>query len=264
MHRAHIVIPAYKESARLPALLGEIKAYLRSSQPADGGLNVHFCVVDDGSPQDELARTEQALRDSQLGTSASLLALHRNQGKGAAIRAGFERALNEGFDYQGFMDADSSVTVSELHRLLVYLSTKGRELGLAGVIGSRVKMLGRSVLRSPVRHGLGRVFATFVALYFRCGAYDTQCGLKVFEANALRRYLDAPIDARWVWDTQLLLAMLRAGEQVHEVPIDWRDSGRSAVSLLRDPPRMIWSLVKFKRRLRTIAPVASSRRPAAI
>ena len=252
MQRAHIVIPAYKEATRLPALLADITAYLRSPLPAGAGLDVRFCIVDDGSPADELAATERALYAANAGSSVTLLALHQNRGKGGAIRAGFDRAQHEGFDYQGFIDAYSSVTIGELHRVLVYLATTGHELALAGVIGSRVKMLGRSVLRDPLRHCSGRVFATFVALYFRCGAYDTQCGLKVFDASVLPRYLDAPIDSRWVWDTQLLLAMLHGGERIHEIPIDWKETGHSNVSLLRDPLTMVRSLVRFKRRLKTM------------
>jgi dolichyl-phosphate beta-glucosyltransferase len=253
MQRAHIVIPAYKEATRLPALLADIKAYLRSPLPADNDLDVRFCIVDDGSPAEELAATERALYASNVGSGVTLLSLRPNRGKGGAIRAGFERALHEGFDYQGFIDADSSVTISELHRVLVYVATAGRDLQLAGAIGSRVKMLGRSVLRDPVRHCSGRVFATFVALYFHCGVYDTQCGLKVFDARVLPRYLDAPIDSRWVWDTELLLAMLHGGERIHEIPIDWKETGHSKVSLLRDPLTMVRSLVKFKRRLKTMS-----------
>jgi dolichyl-phosphate beta-glucosyltransferase len=260
MHRAHIVIPAYKESARLPRLLADIRAYLQSSLPAANDLEVRFCVVDDGSPADDLAGTEAAVREIALPESVGLLSVKPNRGKGAAIRAGFDHGLNSGFDYQGFMDADSSVSVAQLHRVLAYLVSTGRQLALAGAIGSRVKMLGRSVERDAIRHCSGRVFATFVALYFGHGVYDTQCGLKVFDASVLRRYLDAPIDSRWVWDTELLLAMLHGGERIHEIPIDWAETGHSKVSLLRDPLTMVRSLVKFKRRLST-GPAAPSPRP---
>ncbi len=258
MQRAHIVIPAFKESIRLPGLLADIRAYLRSPLPAEAALDVHFCIVDDGSPEDDVAATERALYASNVGTAVTLLRLRPNRGKGGAIRAGFDRALHEGFDYLGFIDADSSVSVGELHRVLTYLATTGRDLALAGAIGSRVKMLGREVLRDPLRHCSGRIFATFVALYFRCGVYDTQCGLKVFDARVLARYLDAPIDSRWVWDTELLLAMLHGGERIHEIPIDWKETGHSKVSLLRDPVTMIRSLIRFKRRLKAMpAPAAA-------
>ncbi len=261
MPRAHIVVPAYREAARLPALLADIKAYLRSPLLAESGFDVRFCIVDDGSPAEEVAATERALYASNVGSAVTLLALQPNRGKGGAIRAGFERALREGFDYHGFIDADSSVTIGELHRVLAYLATTGRDLGLAGAIGSRVKMLGREVVRDPRRHFSGRIFATFVAVYFGCGVYDTQCGLKIFDARILPRYLDLPIDSRWVWDTQLLLAMLHAGERIHEIPIDWRETGHSKVSLLRDPFTMVRSLVKFKRRLKTLPAMAPTPAP---
>jgi len=247
--RILVAIPAYNEAARLPVLFADIKAYLESPLPAERCFDVHFLIVDDGSRREEFAATKRLLSEYGLENGVGLVRLERNQGKGAAIRAGFERGLTGSFHYLGFMDADSSVPVSELHRLLVYLTTTGRQLGLAGAIGSRVRMLGRTITRSPIRHGLGRVFATFVTAYFGCAVYDTQCGLKVFDTDLLRRYLAVPTDDRWVWDTELLLAMLHGGERIHEVPIDWRDTGQSKVSLIRDPFRMLWSLIKFKRRL---------------
>jgi dolichyl-phosphate beta-glucosyltransferase len=252
--RTLVVIPAYNEAAKLPILLADIKAYLDSPLPAEGCFDIHFLIVDDGSRREEFAATERLLREYGLQDGVGLVRLERNRGKGAAIRAGFERGLAGSFQYLAFMDADSSVSVSELHHLLVYLTTTGRPLGLAGAIGSRVRMLGRTVVRSPLRHCVGRVFATFVTAYFGCAVYDTQCGLKVFETDALRRYLRVPTDDRWVWDTELLLAMLHGGERIHEIPINWRETGQSKVSLIRDPLRMFWNLVKFKRRLLTVGP----------
>lgn len=248
--RILVVIPAYNEAARLPILLADIRAYLESPTAAGRSFEVHFSIVDDGSRPEDFAATGRLVAEHGLQDSIDILRFERNRGKGAAIRAGFERGLAGSFDYLGFMDADSSVPVSELHRLLVYLTATGPALGLAGAIGSRVRMLGREVARSPVRHSIGRVFATFVAIYFRCPVYDTQCGLKVFERHVLQRYLHIPSDERWVWDTQLLLAMVRGGERIHEVPIDWTDIGHSKLSLLRDPLRMFWHLVRFKARLR--------------
>jgi dolichyl-phosphate beta-glucosyltransferase len=142
------------------------------------------------------------------------------------------------------------VPVRELHRVLVYLVAARGRAGVTGVIGSRISMLGRSVVRRPLRHYLGRAFATFVSWWFDQAVYDTQCGLKVFEREMLQRHLDVPEDDRWVWDTQLLLAMLHAGERIHELPVDWRETSGSKVSLIKDPLTMIWRLIKFRKRLR--------------
>lgn len=249
MQRAHIVVPVYRQANVLPALLADIKAYLRSSQPFDIGLDVRFCIADDGSPADDLAATERALYASNIGSSVTLLPLRRTRGRGGAIHAGFERALREGFDYQGFMDADSSVTIDDLHHVLAYLVSTGRDLRLAGAVGCRVKTSSRPPLSNPLGRWPARVFATFLALHFRCDVHDARCGLKIFDASVLTRHLDAPTDTRWLWDTQLLLAMLHAGERVHEIPIECRARAGSNVPRLRDVP----ALIRFKRRLKATA-----------
>jgi glycosyltransferase involved in cell wall biosynthesis len=247
--RAFIVIPAYNEAARLPRLLEELAGYLaRDAQTTD--LDVQFCVMDDGSRQEQFAAEERLTREAGLGHAVRLVRLEANRGKGGAIRAGLEMGLAEGFDYLGFFDADCAVPVQELHRALMYLVTSHRDAGVTGVVGSRIRMLGRQVQRNPLRHYLGRVFATFVSSWFSQDVYDTQCGLKIFEREALRRHVQIPDDERWVWDTQLLLSMLHAGERIHELPVDWREMGHSNVSLMRDPLTMVWHLVRFRRRLR--------------
>jgi dolichyl-phosphate beta-glucosyltransferase len=248
--RAFVVIPAYNEATRLPGLFEQLADYLRSDAARAAGLDVQFCIVDDGSRQEQFATSERLVREFEFGTAVRLVRLGVNQGKGAAIRTGFRIGLAEGFDYLGFMDADCAVSVPEAHRALVYLVTAHRDAGVAGVIGSRVCMLGRSVVRNPLRHYLGRVFATFVSEWFNQAVYDTQCGLKIFERETLQRHLETPNDDRWVWDTQLLLAMLYAGERIHELPVDWRETGGSKLSMVRDPLVMVWRLFTFRKRLR--------------
>jgi glycosyltransferase involved in cell wall biosynthesis len=248
--RAFIVVPAYNEAARLPGLLEELAAYLQPDAARAAGFEVCFCIVDDGSRQEQFAAEEQLVRARGFGDEVRLIRLDVNRGKGGAVRAGLEIGLAEQFDYLGFIDADGSVPVGEMHRALVYLVAAHRDAGVTGVIGSRVCMLGRSVVRNPLRHYLGRVFATFVSEWFDQPVYDTQCGLKIFERETLRRHLEVPEDFRWVWDTQLLLSMLHAGERIHELPVDWRETGDSRLSLVKDPLVMVWRLFVFRKKLR--------------
>ena len=250
--RVLIVIPAYNESERLPPLLAEIRGYLHSSLPADDGMDVHFLISDDGSSPDDAEKTRWLLEESGLSAEMSLIRSDDNQGKGGAILLGLETSLSADFEYAGFIDADSSIAVEELHRVLVYLIATSNRSALAGVIGSRVKMLGRSIYRSTVRHYAGRVFATFVSLCFDQPIYDSQCGLKIFRVEVLRRYLHMPMDRRWTWDTQLLLAMLHAGEIIHEVPINWRETSGSRLSVLRDSASMVVKLIRFRRHLQSV------------
>lgn len=252
--RAVIVVPAYNEAARLPVLLAQIKDYIGSGVPAAHDLDVRFLLVDDGSRPDEAARERTLLDQAGIGERMTFVRFEQNRGKGAAIRSGFELGLHDGCTYVGFVDSDSAISIADVHRALVYMSTAGAEPALAGVIGSRIRMLGRRVERSPLRHYAGRVFATIVGLYFNCDAYDTQCGLKIFRAAAVEPYIHVPVDDRWIWDTQLLLAMLDAGEVIHELPIDWHEPGGSKVSIVRDSAQMVFGLVKFKHHLRMAMP----------
>jgi len=231
-----IVIPVYNESARLPALLDEIAA---------GGSALQFLLVDDGSSKQEYERTLALIASRGLEGTLSCVRRAVNGGKGSALKTGFERALADGCEYAGFLDADGSTSVAELRRAMDYFIARS-ETPLAAVIGSRVALLGRDVERSAARHYLGRVFATFLSLLFGARVYDTQCGMKLFRASALRRHLDVPTDFRWVWDTELVLAMLAAGETVHEFPVDWRETRGSKLSFPRDPLMMVMRLIRFR------------------
>jgi dolichyl-phosphate beta-glucosyltransferase len=233
-----IVIPVYNESARLPALLDEIAAC---------GAALEFVLVDDGSSKEEYEKTLALVGARGLKETLSCMRREVNGGKGSALKAGFERALADGCDYAGFLDADGSTSVAELRRAMEYFAARSAT-PLAAVIGSRVALLGRDVSRNAARHYLGRVFATFVSLLFGARVYDTQCGMKLFRASALKRFLDAPTDFRWVWDTELVLAMLAAGETVHEFPVDWRETRGSKLSFTRDPFMMLLRLVQFRLR----------------
>lgn len=229
--KALIVVPCYRESRRISALLDALPGC------AVPGLSVTWLLVDDGSGPQEAAALSRLAQGR-----AEVLSLSVHEGKGAALDAGFRRGLEEKSDLLAFLDADGSCAPSELARALSRLLEKPE---LSGVIGSRVLMLGRKVSRRALRHYTGRVFATYVSLLFGAPVYDSQCGLKAFRAEAVRRHLDAPTDRRWVWDTQLLLSLLAAGEKVEELPVDWKETGGSRLSLL-DAPCMALSLLRFK------------------
>jgi hypothetical protein len=101
-------------------------------------------------------------------------------------------------------------------------------------MGARVARLGARIDRSPLRHGLGRVFATIAALALDAQVYDTQCGTKWLRVSpTLVSALAAPFRARWAFDIELLLRLLGRIDDVAEplplsaiveIPLDiWTD-----------------------------------------
>src|SRR5689334_11743385 len=100
------VVPAYNEEANLPRLLAE----LESRWPG-----CRCVVVDDGSADGTVAVLESY--DGPLALEPVLLG--RNQGPGAAFRAGFERALEgENEAYVVTLEADTTSDLGALPSML--------------------------------------------------------------------------------------------------------------------------------------------------
>jgi dolichyl-phosphate beta-glucosyltransferase len=189
---------------------------------------VEFLFVNDGSTD----ATRDVLTKLQCA-SPDTIRVHdqpRNQGKAEAVRVGMLSALTTDAEFVGFWDADLATPLSALPRFLETL--EARPL-VDVVLGSRVKLLGRSIERYAWRHYLGRVYATLVSQLLRLAVYDTQCGAKVFRANeTLRRVLDEPFHTEWLFDVEILARMIGASptgtagvaERLYELPLDeWRD-----------------------------------------
>jgi glycosyltransferase involved in cell wall biosynthesis len=98
MSKILALIPAYNESARVANVVAGARAFLP------------VLVVDDGSTDDTGARAE----------AAGAVVLHQapNQGKGAALRAGFRWALDEGYEAVLTLDADGQHEPAEIPKFL--------------------------------------------------------------------------------------------------------------------------------------------------
>ncbi len=225
--RALIVIPCYNEVERLsPAEVGALLACPR----------VDVLFVDDGSNDGTKALLED-LAATHIGR-VGVLKFEVNRGKAEAVRKGMLLALVEGYEVVGFADADFATPPDELVRLLDELERLGAEI----VLGSRVLLLGTAIRRSPLRHIVGRLFATVASLAVGTPVYDTQCGAKLFRAtNALRASLAEPFSSRWSFDVELLCRLfgrleskaMTSTAQALEVPLrEWRDVEGSKLDLV--------------------------------
>jgi dolichyl-phosphate beta-glucosyltransferase len=221
-----IVVPCYNEASRLDA-----GAFLRFAA-ADHGQR--FLMVNDGSTDNTLAVLKTLCKDNP--EAFSLYDLPHNVGKAEAVRQGILRALQSSPETVGFWDADLATPLDAIPQFAGLLQDR-RSLKM--VVGARVKLLGRSVDRRPVRHYLGRVFATAASCVLRLPIYDTQCGAKLFRVDAETLALfEEPFMTNWVFDVELLARFIcnrpsdaeAVGKVIYEFPLDcWHDVAGSKV-----------------------------------
>lgn len=191
MKKTAIVIPCFNEAERLPP-----EVFIAALKD-EAGLN--FIFVDDGSTDS----TQDVLRGIEKACPAQsrVLALAKNSGKAEAVRLGVTAALKEDFVNIGYLDADLAIPIETIKRFCAILDETDKTV----VLGSRVKLLGRHIERSVLRHILGRFFATLASNILHLAIYDTQCGAKVFKrTESLERAFSMPFNVRWTFDVEVL------------------------------------------------------------
>jgi dolichyl-phosphate beta-glucosyltransferase len=225
--RCTIVVPCYNEGSRLP-----IPQFLDFLRRVDG---IRLLFVNDGSRDNTLA-VLQSLRDA-CADRIQILDQKQNMGKAEAVRLGMLTAMEQGdIAYVGFWDADLATPLDAIPEFLAVLADNER---LQMVFGSRVRLLGRHVQRRPIRHYLGRVFASCVSIALRLPIYDTQCGAKIFRVTPeFIKSLSDPFLSRWVFDVEILARYiaLHFGDtaylhaSIYELPLKyWNDVAGSKV-----------------------------------
>jgi dolichyl-phosphate beta-glucosyltransferase len=226
-----VVIPAYNEQDRIGRTLARIREYYDEQ-----AYSWRCTVVSDGSSDNTVSlATEFANQDERF----RVLAYEKNRGKGYAVRYGMLQADAERVL---FCDADLATPQEETEKLLAAM-----EKGADVAIGSRPLKDSALEVRQPLyRELLGRMFNKAVQLLATKGIDDTQCGFKMFTANANREIFQRCKLDGFSFDFEALMIARDLGLSIAEVPIRWRHQEGSKVVLLRDGPRMLRDLVKLR------------------
>lgn len=210
-----VVVPAWREERRLPASLARLPAALESARVG----TFEVLVVDDGSDDG----TSDVVRAAAANDPrVRLLRLERHRGKGGAVRAG---VLAARAPWVLVSDADLSTPPQDVRALLA--------VGAAGVpvvIGSRRVPGARILVRQPLhREVLGFLFAASRRLLVLPTLRDTQCGFKLFRADAARALFGQAREDGWIYDVEILALARWNGVRVAEVPVRWADDPRTQV-----------------------------------
>lgn len=230
-----LVVPCYAEGAQVDRCVAALLAW-GSTRPAR---SFEVVGVDDGSPDDTAARWEEwGRRDPRV----RLVRLAANRGKGGALREGIAASVGRRVV---FLDADLAVGVEHLDSLLAALDG-----GADVVVGSRA--LPQARIERPqgwLRRWLGRRYLRLARRLLGLEVSDVTCGFKGFRGDLAREVFAAARAERWGIDAEVLLLAQRAGARFAEVPVVWRDGGRSAVRVGRDVFRSFAELLAVRRRL---------------
>lgn len=228
-----IVIPAFNERHRIGTTLALLTEYLYA-QPWTWEIR----VVDDGSADG----TGDAVRAFSHRNPHVQLQAEPHRGKGGAVRAGMLAATAE---YRFVCDADLSMPVHELGRFMP------PALGPYDIaIGSREGAGAKRVKEPWYRHIAGRIFNTLVRRTMVPAIHDTQCGFKMFTADAAETIFPHVTVDGWAFDIEVLYIARLRGLRVREIPIEWHYRDDSRLRMWRDGVGMLRELLRIRSRAR--------------
>lgn len=196
-----VLIPAYEPGPALPALIAGLTG-------ADAHLRL--VVVDDGSGP----RFANVFAEARTN-GADVVTHLRNEGKGAALRTGFDHILKVcGGDDVVTADADGQHAADDILRVADGLHAEASAGTPPMVLGCR-SFTGPVPARSRVGNKIARGVFRLAAGW---NLSDTQTGLRGIPADMLPWMLDQTGD-RFEYEQNVLLRCRRDGWATREVPI---------------------------------------------
>ena len=214
-----VVIPALNSAATIGALIRGIKSH---------GQDLGIVVVDDGSTD----RTAAVA----AGAGALVISHLRNQGKGRALRTGFEHALRARYDGVVTMDGDGQHDPAEIPALIQAAEHQHAAL----VLGDRMS---NGHPMPAARRVTNRFMSLVVSWCARQHIPDSQCGFRFIRREVLE---SVPLRSRqYEIETELLLAAAHRKWKIISVPVrSIYGNHPSRIRPLRDALRFVGVLLR--------------------
>lgn len=210
-----IVVPSYNSGVRGPMMTHEIRDVFNGE-----GIEAQVIAVSDGSTDDSPERFDQISEPWFRH-----IRLEKNEGKGAALLAGFALSTTA---FTGFIDADGDISPKLLPGMLRVIQERNADV----VFGSKWHPL--SVIDvSRSRRIISRTHHFLQVLLFNIDIDDTQAGIKIYRTTMLREVLPNLRERKFSLDLEIFVASHAHGYSTFiEMPIEIRRTGTSSISVL--------------------------------
>ncbi len=221
-----VIIPCYNEKATIAEIIKRVRAV---------GLHHEIVLVDDGSTDGTRAIIEDEIEKRD---DLRVIYHEHNQGKGAAVRTGFEAAQGDVFIIQ---DADLEYDPREYDVLL-----RPIEEGITDVVygsrflgGPRKTMFFWNMVAN-------KVLTLATNLLYDTILSDMETCYKVFRAEVVRG-LNLK-SKRFEFEPEITAKILKRGYRIYEVPISYagREWDEGKKIQWTDGPIALWTLLKYR------------------
>lgn len=223
-----VFLPAYNEEESIGEVIKGIPRDFHYE------VEVQVLVIDDGS-------NDQTVQIAKEAGADYIVSFEKNQGLGAAVRAGLKECFARGADIGVMIDADGEYPAKQIPELLQPIF-----LGEADyTMGSR--FLG-TIKGMKIHRRLGNYFFTFLqSLLLKKWIYDGQSGMRGFSRQALEH---AEIIHDYNYAQVITLNLMRKGFRVQEVPIQYqvRSTGESFITFRGYLSSVLPAIIKEIRR----------------
>lgn len=212
------VIPAYNETQHIAQVVKAVKHYLP------------VLVVDDGSV-DETAH-QAAL------AGAEVLRQVPNQGKGTALRLGFHKAIDQGYEAVITLDGDGQHDPQEIGKFLEAYSEDQADL----VIGMR------NFSKMPRSRRLANTLGRWLISWAMGQSIpDNQSGYRLLSRRLMKLLLDSK-EQGFEFEVEMLAACLKNNFRLKWVPISTIYAGETShihpIKHIANYLRIVWTIRK--------------------